>query len=148
MSSWVDRQRYLLSGKTLCGRRRKCCSIPSFASGLWECGKLGRVCRAFQGLRETVENHDAEIRARKTPRVVFHRLPHARHFHSPPARIPDPEGSPAARRRLRRARIASSFGSRTGLCPIFGPRPSHHAAAGASSRRCAFSCSRSISMFR
>jgi hypothetical protein len=33
-------------------------------SGLWECGKLGDVCRAFQGLRETVENHEAEIIAR------------------------------------------------------------------------------------
>jgi hypothetical protein len=34
------------------------------ASGLWECGKLGGVFRAFQGLRETVENHNAETFAR------------------------------------------------------------------------------------
>jgi len=38
--------------------------ILSHSSGLWECGKLGVFCRVSQGLRETVENHNAEIFAR------------------------------------------------------------------------------------
>lgn len=46
-------------------RRKLVVSKLHVASGLWECGKLGGVCRGFQGLRETVENHNAEIRARK-----------------------------------------------------------------------------------
>jgi hypothetical protein len=32
--------------------------------GLWECGKLGVFGRVSQGLKETVENHNAEIFAR------------------------------------------------------------------------------------
>ena len=117
------------------------------ASGLWECGKLGGVCRGFQGLRETVENHNAEIRARKLREwfstgflepVISTALPGICSIPGVHRHVADALQRLSARRFQRRTRLLPDF-PRCRPSPLKPPAPSH--AAALSIARAACPCS-------